>query len=358
MNPAPLTRSRGQVMADTLTERITGQARAEDVNVEVQVVVPLEALVDPDSPLPAEIPGHGPVPADSCPPPPAARPGGDCSPATASSSAATRVAQLHRPARRADPGPGPLPVHRVLLRRPHPRDRPHHPSHRRRTHHVRPRPRNLPVPQPTPRTPRMVGGADPRRSAHHHPDRTHLPLPHPDHGATRVARVAAEPVAVEAMRDASRPPNRPRRSPASRCGASRSGPVAVAFVGEVRHDAVALASVGAVRDEDELSRLGVRPEAAPVGGAGGQIVVQHGAAGRHRRCGRHRPRWRSGAGVRPGRSSARGNSCSRSSRTVSPSRPMARSRRHRCSAGCWPSGPWVSAVNMRWWRTASRVRKT
>ncbi|MDQ4116319.1 MAG: HNH endonuclease, partial [Actinomycetota bacterium] len=64
VNPAPLTRSRGQVMADTLVERVTGQTQAEDVNVEVQVVVPVEALLDPDSPLPAEIPGHGPVPAD------------------------------------------------------------------------------------------------------------------------------------------------------------------------------------------------------------------------------------------------------------------------------------------------------
>ena len=64
VNPAPLTRSRSQVMADTLVERLTGQAGAENVNVEVQVVVPIEALIDPDSPLPAEIPGHGPVPAD------------------------------------------------------------------------------------------------------------------------------------------------------------------------------------------------------------------------------------------------------------------------------------------------------
>lgn len=64
VDPAPLTRSRGQVMADTLVARLTGQAAAEDVNVEIQVVVPVEALVDPDSPLPAEIPGSGPVPAD------------------------------------------------------------------------------------------------------------------------------------------------------------------------------------------------------------------------------------------------------------------------------------------------------
>jgi hypothetical protein len=61
VNPAPLTRTRGQVMADTLVERVTGQAVATDVGVEVQVVVPVEALLDPESPLPAEIPGHGPV---------------------------------------------------------------------------------------------------------------------------------------------------------------------------------------------------------------------------------------------------------------------------------------------------------
>ncbi len=64
VSPAPMTRGRGQVMADTLVERVTGQATAYDVNVQVQVVVPIEALVDPDSPLPAEIPGHGPVPVD------------------------------------------------------------------------------------------------------------------------------------------------------------------------------------------------------------------------------------------------------------------------------------------------------
>ena len=62
VDPAPLTRTRGQVMADTLVERITGQTTAEHVNVEVQVVVPVNALIDPSSPLPAEIPGHGPIP--------------------------------------------------------------------------------------------------------------------------------------------------------------------------------------------------------------------------------------------------------------------------------------------------------
>ena len=64
VNPAPQTRGRGQIMADTLVERVTGQTTADAVNVEVQIVVPIEALIGPDSPLPAEIPGHGPVPAD------------------------------------------------------------------------------------------------------------------------------------------------------------------------------------------------------------------------------------------------------------------------------------------------------
>ncbi len=64
VNPGPLTRGRGQVMADTLVERVTGQAVATDVNIQVQVVVPVEALVDAGGPLPAEIPGHGPVPVE------------------------------------------------------------------------------------------------------------------------------------------------------------------------------------------------------------------------------------------------------------------------------------------------------
>ncbi|WP_226353474.1 HNH endonuclease signature motif containing protein [Pseudonocardia sp. ICBG601] len=64
VDPAPLTRSRGQVLADTLVERLTGQATATAVNLQVQVTVPVQALLDPTSPLPAEIPGLGPVPAD------------------------------------------------------------------------------------------------------------------------------------------------------------------------------------------------------------------------------------------------------------------------------------------------------
>ncbi|MEQ3550165.1 DUF222 domain-containing protein [Pseudonocardia nematodicida] len=63
-SPEPLPRTRGQVMADTLVERLTGKTHATDIDLHVQVIVPVEALIDPDSPLPAEIPGYGPVPAD------------------------------------------------------------------------------------------------------------------------------------------------------------------------------------------------------------------------------------------------------------------------------------------------------
>jgi hypothetical protein len=64
VKPEPVLRGQGQIMADTLVERLTGQATAEDIDIAVQIVVPVEALLDPDSPLPAEIPGHGPVPVD------------------------------------------------------------------------------------------------------------------------------------------------------------------------------------------------------------------------------------------------------------------------------------------------------
>ncbi len=55
-------RSRGQVMADTLVERVTGQASATAVPVEVQVVMSDTALLgDEDSP--ALVSGYGPIPA-------------------------------------------------------------------------------------------------------------------------------------------------------------------------------------------------------------------------------------------------------------------------------------------------------
>ncbi|HWH98980.1 MAG TPA: DUF222 domain-containing protein [Propionibacteriaceae bacterium] len=57
------SRTRGQIAADTLVERLTGQAAADDVGVEVQITVPVENLLDPDQQQPAEVHGFGPIPA-------------------------------------------------------------------------------------------------------------------------------------------------------------------------------------------------------------------------------------------------------------------------------------------------------
>jgi hypothetical protein len=64
-------RARDQIMADTLTERVTGQATAGDVQAEVGIVIPLAALTDPTTTgttagpavgAVAEVVGHGPIP--------------------------------------------------------------------------------------------------------------------------------------------------------------------------------------------------------------------------------------------------------------------------------------------------------
>jgi hypothetical protein len=56
-------RSRDQIMADTLVERLTGQTDAADVNVELHLLMPLSSLLDPHDATPAEIVGYGPIPA-------------------------------------------------------------------------------------------------------------------------------------------------------------------------------------------------------------------------------------------------------------------------------------------------------
>src|SRR6478735_4094323 len=55
-------RGKGQLMADTLVELVTGQSVADDVPVEVQVVITDRAMLAGDE-TPAHVPGHGPVPA-------------------------------------------------------------------------------------------------------------------------------------------------------------------------------------------------------------------------------------------------------------------------------------------------------
>ena len=56
-------RTRGQIMADTLVERVTGKAHAADVDVEVGILMPLRDLLHPRRGGIAEVVGHGPIPA-------------------------------------------------------------------------------------------------------------------------------------------------------------------------------------------------------------------------------------------------------------------------------------------------------
>ncbi len=56
------TRSRGQIMADTLVERVTGQTRATGSPAEIQLVMTDGALLGQDS-TPARLAGYGPLPA-------------------------------------------------------------------------------------------------------------------------------------------------------------------------------------------------------------------------------------------------------------------------------------------------------
>ena len=62
-------RSRDQLLSDTLVERLTGQTTAAAVPVEVELIVPLDTLLDPDAgsdttsgPGTADLPGYGPLP--------------------------------------------------------------------------------------------------------------------------------------------------------------------------------------------------------------------------------------------------------------------------------------------------------
>jgi hypothetical protein len=56
-------RTRGQIMADTLVERVTGQSTADDVSAEIGLIMTDAALFGGDD-TPAELTGYGPMPAD------------------------------------------------------------------------------------------------------------------------------------------------------------------------------------------------------------------------------------------------------------------------------------------------------
>jgi hypothetical protein len=82
-------------MADTLVERLTGQATAADVNVELHLIMPIENLLNPAAAIPAEVVGYGPIPAGTSPatcsaPAKAGCGGGDYSPPQSSAALAGR----------------------------------------------------------------------------------------------------------------------------------------------------------------------------------------------------------------------------------------------------------------------------
>ena len=54
-------RTSGQIMVDTLTERVTGVAHADGIDVNLSIVMPVEAFTTDD--VSAELLGHGPIPA-------------------------------------------------------------------------------------------------------------------------------------------------------------------------------------------------------------------------------------------------------------------------------------------------------
>ena len=112
---------------------------------------------------------------------------------------AAPVHRPHRPTDRRRPDPPPVrrlagpadltarpDLPRPVLRRPDPRVRPHHPLLRRRSDHLRQRPRRLQTRQPGPRNARLASDVDSLRATHRtphrsgdHPHRTLLPEPSP-----------------------------------------------------------------------------------------------------------------------------------------------------------------------------------
>ena len=197
-------RGRGQFMADTLVERVSGLARAGDVNVEVGIVMSLDSLVgaadgaaqgaaegsvnESGGAGTAEVIGQGPIPAGI------AR---DLLQATEGKRWWRRLFTMpdggplvggdpRRRAfdgvqRRADRGARRRPLSRPVLRRPDPARRPHPPAPGGRPDELRERawgmcPRELRAGDA-----RLAGGCRRRRArptsaygAHDHPDRAHL----------------------------------------------------------------------------------------------------------------------------------------------------------------------------------------
>ena len=189
-------RGRGQIMADTLVERLTGQARAADVNVEVGIVMSLDSLVgdaggaarEAAGTGTAEVVGQGPIPAGIA---------HDLLQATEGKRWWRRLFTMPEggplvggdPRRRAfdgvlagaDRGARRRPLSRPVLRRPDPARRPHPPVPGGRPDELRERARGMCPRELRAGDARLAGGCRRRRArptsaygAHDHPDRPHL----------------------------------------------------------------------------------------------------------------------------------------------------------------------------------------
>ena len=193
-------RGKGQVMADTFVTRITGQAAAGAVPVEVQFVMTDRALLAGDA-TPAQLAGYGTVPA-ACALPARrirSRPGPRLG-RGAGLAAAALLAPRHGDPRRDGLHPphlrrwaAPLPARprrrhlpHPLVRRPRPARRPRPGPRPGRTHHRHQRPRRVRAVQPHQAAPRLHGRDTPHlptrrtpRRTHHHTDRAHLHLSRP-----------------------------------------------------------------------------------------------------------------------------------------------------------------------------------
>jgi hypothetical protein len=91
------SRTRDQIMADTMVERLTGQATAADVNIELQLLMPVDSLINPDDQRAAMIPGYGPLPAGLAWEIVASRAGTSNSSTAASTAGRTRSSSPHPP---------------------------------------------------------------------------------------------------------------------------------------------------------------------------------------------------------------------------------------------------------------------
>ena len=183
-------RTRGQVEADLLVERLTGQTEADQVPLEVQLMVPAGQPARPrphrarDHPrprTPARRPDRRPD-RQSRPLRPVAPP---VHPRQRGHRRRPHRSPLHRLARSSSSGSATRTPAGALLHRPDPPHRPHPALARRRPHHLRPRPRALRTRQPRPRTPRLESHHHQRRhrrptpGRHDHANRPHLLQPRP-----------------------------------------------------------------------------------------------------------------------------------------------------------------------------------